>query len=117
MSTLASVSCIRARGGLTTRRVEALASKNGSSVRTLSFYRRPRVVFVTASAAPKGVTQPTTKPVVPPPKFGFVENAERLNSRAAMIGFFALLLVEGIFNKGILEMVGITVGKGLDIGL
>jgi hypothetical protein len=33
------------------------------------------------------------------------------------IGFFALLLVEGIFNKGILEMVGITVGKGLDIGL
>ena len=26
--------------------------------------------------------------------FGFVDNAERINSRAAMIGFFALLLVE-----------------------
>jgi hypothetical protein len=55
--------------------------------------------------------------VVPPPKFGFVENAEVLNSRAAMIGFFALLLVEGIFGKGLLELIGVTVGKGLDIGL
>lgn len=34
-----------------------------------------------------------------------------------MIGFFALLLVEAIFNKGLLEIVGVTVGKGLDLGL
>ena len=39
-----------------------------------------------------------------------------MNSRAAMIGFFSLLAVEGIFGKGILEMVGVTIGKGLDIG-
>ena len=72
---------------------------------------------VALAAPPKGVTQPPRSPVVPPPKFGFVENAEVLNSRAAMIGFFALLLVEGVFGKGLLELVGVTVGKGLDIGL
>ena len=72
---------------------------------------------VRAQGPPKGVTQPPRSPIVPPPKFGFVENAEILNSRAAMIGFFALLAVEAIFSKGLLEMVGVTVGKGLNIGL
>lgn len=72
---------------------------------------------VRAQSPPKGVTQPPRSPIVPPPKFGFVENAEILNSRAAMIGFFALLAVEAIFNKGLLEIVGFTVGKGLDLGL
>ena len=45
--------------------------------------------------------------------FGFVRNAEVLNSRAAMIGFFALLAVEAIANKGLLQMLGLQVGKGL----
>jgi len=36
-----------------------------------------------------------------------------LNSRAAMIGFFALLAVEAIANKGLLQMLGLQVGKGL----
>lgn len=107
--------------------------------------------------------------MVPPPKFGFVDYAERINSRAAMvsprncalipqfgckkipgtlsaaacsfevcraftfwcaaagiswtlhavslqIGFFALLLLEGVTNKGLLEMIGVSVGKGLNIG-
>ena len=70
-----------------------------------------------AAVPPKGVSQPPRSPIVPPPKFGFVENAEILNSRAAMIGFFALLLVEGVFGKGLLELAGFTVGKGLDLGL
>ena len=34
---------------------------------------------------PQGVTLPPVQPSVPPSKFGFVENAERLNSRAAMV--------------------------------
>lgn len=33
----------------------------------------------------QGVTQPPAKPVVPPATFGFVESAEILNSRAAMV--------------------------------
>lgn len=56
---------------------------------------------------------PKVVPTRPPPKFGFVDNAERLNSRAAMIGFFAILVVEGIAHKGILNMLGFTVGQGL----
>jgi hypothetical protein len=44
------------------------------------------ITRVAASVAPpKGMTQPPVKPTVPPPKFGFVDNAERLNSRAAMV--------------------------------
>jgi len=74
-------------------------------------------VSVRAAAPPSGVSQPPRSPVQPPPKFGFVENAEVLNSRAAMIGFFALLAVEAVAGKGLLELLGVTVGKGLDIGL
>ncbi|WPT11357.1 Light-harvesting complex-like protein OHP1 [Picochlorum sp. SENEW3] len=70
-----------------------------------------------AAAPPKGVTQPPRSPIVPPPMFGFVDNAEVLNSRAAMIGFFALLILEAVAGKGLLELIGVTVGKGLDIGL
>jgi hypothetical protein len=72
---------------------------------------------VRAAVPPKGVTQPPRSPIVPPAKFGFVDNAERLNSRAAMIGFFALLALEAVTNKGLLEILGLSVGKGLDIGL
>lgn len=96
-------------------------------------------------------------PRKPAPTFGFVDNAETWNSRAAMvrrqpclssvlspacivppfaqsprrceeiyspfavaapqIGFFSLLAVEAIAGKGILELVGVTVGKGLNIAL
>ncbi|KAL4431306.1 hypothetical protein ABPG75_006562 [Micractinium tetrahymenae] len=62
---------------------------------------------------PKGVTLPPTKPAVPPSNFGFVESAERLNSRAAMIGFFALLLVELVAGQGLLDLLGFTTGNGL----
>ncbi|EIE19161.1 hypothetical protein COCSUDRAFT_54758 [Coccomyxa subellipsoidea C-169] len=62
---------------------------------------------------PKRVTQPPVQPEVPPAKFGFVESAERLNSRAAMLGFFGILLVEALAGKGIFEMAGFTVGNGL----
>ncbi len=42
--------------------------------------------------------------------------AEKMNSRAAMIGFFSLLLVESIYNKGLLEMIGWQIGNGINIG-
>lgn len=76
-----------------------------------------QAAIVPFAAPPKGVSQPPRSPVTPPPKFGFVENAEVMNSRAAMIGFFSLLLVEAVAGKGLLELIGVTVGKGLDIGL
>jgi hypothetical protein len=49
--------------------------------------------------------------------FGWVDNAERMNSRAAMIGFFSLLLVEAVANKGLLELIGLQTGKGLGFEL
>jgi len=38
-------------------------------------------------------------------------------SRAAMIGFFGIIIVEAIAGKGILNMLGLTVGGGLGIEL
>ncbi|PNW87121.1 hypothetical protein CHLRE_02g109950v5 [Chlamydomonas reinhardtii] len=83
------------------------------------FSRSTRAVVVRAAVvpAPKGISMPPKQPDVPPPKNGFVDYAERMNSRAAMIGFFALLAVEGIFGKGLLELVGITTGNGLGFEL
>ena len=89
-----------------------LACSSGRPLRALT--SRPRVVRAAAAAKlPQGVTAPPRLPEVPAPKYGFVDNAEVKNSRAAMIGFFALLLVEGVSGKGLLELVGLQIGKGL----
>lgn len=60
---------------------------------------------------------PPRQPEVPPAKFGFNDYAERINSRACMIGFFALIAVEAITGQPFLQTLGIQVGNGLDIGL
>jgi hypothetical protein len=52
--------------------------------------------------------------VLEPGKVGFVENAERWNSRASMVGWWSLLLVELVAGKGLLEIMGFTVGKGIN---
>uniref|UniRef100_A0A383VTA9 Uncharacterized protein n=1 Tax=Tetradesmus obliquus TaxID=3088 RepID=A0A383VTA9_TETOB len=74
--------------------------------------RRPAVV-VRAGKLPQGVVEPPRVPTTPEPRFGFVKWAEKINSRAAMLGFFGILLVEAIAHKGIFEMAGFTVGQGL----
>eukprot|EP01026_Neomeris_dumetosa_P015227 TRINITY_DN1576_c1_g1_i2.p3 TRINITY_DN1576_c1_g1~~TRINITY_DN1576_c1_g1_i2.p3 ORF type:complete len:112 (-),score=8.68 TRINITY_DN1576_c1_g1_i2:140-475(-) len=66
---------------------------------------------------PKGVTLPPRQPKMPIARFGFNDWPERLNSRAAMIGFFGLLIVELITRKGLLELLGFTVGQGLGFEL
>ncbi|MEM8641639.1 MAG: hypothetical protein AAGG51_22900 [Cyanobacteria bacterium P01_G01_bin.54] len=53
------------------------------------------------------VPQPSTTPQLKEPKFGFNDYAERLNGRAAMIGFFVALLVEGLTGQGILAWLGL----------
>lgn len=72
-----------------------------------------RSVAVRATKLPEGVTLPPRTPESPESMFGFVKGAERLNSRAAMLGFFGILLVEAIAHKGIFEMAGFEVGRGL----
>ncbi|HEY9876695.1 MAG TPA: hypothetical protein V6D12_24940 [Candidatus Obscuribacterales bacterium] len=51
--------------------------------------------------------QPTTIPKLEEPKFGFNDYAERLNGRAAMIGFAITLLIEYVTGEGLLSWLGL----------
>jgi hypothetical protein len=51
--------------------------------------------------------QPTQTPKLEDPKFGFNDYAERLNGRAAMIGFVITLLIEYLTGKGLLSWLGL----------
>lgn len=53
-------------------------------------------------------SQPTVTPNLSQPKFGFNEYAERLNGRAAMVGFALALVIEYITGKGLLEWLGLN---------
>lgn len=50
---------------------------------------------------------PSVDPQLEDPKFGFNSYAERLNSRAAMIGFAAILIIEYVTGKGLLAWLGL----------
>lgn len=52
--------------------------------------------------------QPTVSPKVTDPKFGFNEYAERLNGRAAMIGFALALAIEYVSGQGLLAWLGLN---------
>jgi hypothetical protein len=51
--------------------------------------------------------KPTIAPQLEEPKFGFNEYAERLNGRAAMIGFILTLLIEYSTGQGLLHWLGL----------
>ena len=65
-------------------------------------------------ASPTVVPPPPVVPVLEPGKIGFVANAEMWNSRASMVGWWSLLLVEAVAGKGLLEIMGFSVGKGIN---
>ncbi|KAL1536917.1 light-harvesting complex-like protein OHP1, chloroplastic [Salvia divinorum] len=73
-----------------------------------------RVCFKIRAAA---VELPKEQPKFEAPFLGFTRTAEVWNSRACMIGLIGTFIVELILNKGILEIIGVEVGKGLDIPL
>jgi hypothetical protein len=52
--------------------------------------------------------QPTTTPKLQQPKFGFNSYAERLNGRAAMIGFSLTLIIEYATGQGLLSWLGLN---------
>ncbi|KAF9595549.1 hypothetical protein IFM89_000637 [Coptis chinensis] len=66
---------------------------------------------------PDGVENPKVEPKFTPPFLGFTKTAEVWNSRACMIGLIGTFIVELILNKGILQIIGVDVGKGLDLPL
>ncbi|XP_021770863.1 light-harvesting complex-like protein OHP1, chloroplastic [Chenopodium quinoa] len=72
---------------------------------------------VKAAKLPAGVVLPKVEPKFKPPFLGFTKIAEIWNSRACMIGLIGTFIVELILNKGILQLIGIEIGKGLDIPL
>ena len=51
--------------------------------------------------------QPTQSPKLEEPKFGFNDYAERLNGRAAMIGFVLTLAIEYFTGQGLLSGLGL----------
>lgn len=51
--------------------------------------------------------KPTITPQIEEPKFGFNEYAERLNGRAAMIGFILTVLIEYSTGQGLLTWLGL----------
>jgi hypothetical protein len=53
------------------------------------------------------MTEPTETPDLSDPKFGFNSYAERLNGRAAMIGFLIAVVIEFVTGQGLLSWLGI----------
>ncbi len=51
--------------------------------------------------------QPSTSPNLVEPKFGFNDYSERLNGRAAMVGFVATLIIEYLSGQGLLSWLGL----------
>lgn len=51
-------------------------------------------------------SQPTVTPKLEAPKFGFNDYAERLNGRAAMVGFVLALAIEYFTGQSLLSWLG-----------
>jgi hypothetical protein len=52
--------------------------------------------------------QPNQTPVQEDPKFGFNNYAEKLNGRAAMVGFLLILIIEYFTGQGVLAWLGLV---------
>jgi hypothetical protein len=53
------------------------------------------------------MTEPTQLPQAADPKMGFNTYAERLNGRAAMVGFILAVAIEFITGQGLLAWLGL----------
>lgn len=79
---------------------------------------RDHIAFkIQAAKLPAGVELPKVEPKFKAPFAGFTRTAEIWNSRACMIGLIGTFIVELILNRGILQLIGVEIGKGLDIPL
>ncbi|EPS73940.1 hypothetical protein M569_00818, partial [Genlisea aurea] len=72
---------------------------------------------IQAAKIPAGVELPSEMPKLEAPFLGFTKTAEIWNSRACMIGLIGTFIVELALKKGILEIIGVEVGKGLNLPL
>ncbi|KAA8518930.1 hypothetical protein F0562_016296 [Nyssa sinensis] len=98
--------------------IDLKSSKKKRKRETSTKTSRKRVSFrVQAANLPAGVELPKVEPKFQPPFLGFTKTAEIWNSRACMIGLIGTFIVELIINKGILQVIGVDIGKGLDLPL
>ncbi|AFY37551.1 high light inducible protein hli5 [[Leptolyngbya] sp. PCC 7376] len=51
--------------------------------------------------------EPTVKPNIQDPKFGFNFYSEKLNGRAAMIGIILAIIIELITHQGVVSWLGL----------
>ena len=66
-------------------------------------YKQLNLHFFMKTAPP----QPSITPNLEQPRYGFNRYAERINGRAAMIGFVIALLVEYFTGEGVLTWLGL----------
>lgn len=115
-ATILSSSLLPARAPICDRQDGRLCLFQVGSVRANN--RRARAPFrVQAAKPPAGVELPKVQPKFEAPFLGFTKTAEIWNSRASMIGLIGIFVVELILNKGILQVIGVDIGKGLDLPL
>ena len=77
--------------------------------------RLPEDDNVSKVKPPPGVSIPSQQPNFSNRRVGFTFKAERINSRYAMVGFVAVLLIEAATGRGVLEILGFNIGNGLDL--
>ncbi|KAL2533774.1 Vacuolar import/degradation protein Vid24 [Abeliophyllum distichum] len=104
------------------QKLELKSTNDGRSGFSFSSYElqnsQKRASFkIQAAKLPAGVELPKEEPKFNAPFLGFTKTAEIWNSRACMIGLIGTFIVELILNKGILQIIGVDIGKGLDIPL
>ncbi|CAH8269766.1 unnamed protein product [Arabidopsis lyrata] len=97
--------------------LSTLSAQSHGRRQNLCFSRTQQSVVVRAAKLPEGVILPKVQPKSQPAFLGFTQTAEIWNSRACMIGLIGTFIVELILNKGILEVIGVEIGKGLDLPL
>nr|XP_010920524.1 light-harvesting complex-like protein OHP1, chloroplastic isoform X1 [Elaeis guineensis] len=89
----------------------------GNLRRNTKYLGKQKNLRIRAAKLPAGVEVPKVEPKLTEPFLGFTKTAEIWNSRACMIGIIGTFIVELVFHKGILQMIGVDVGKGLDLPL
>ncbi|ESR42376.1 hypothetical protein CICLE_v10013078mg [Citrus x clementina] len=99
------------------RQSQQLSLFNNHSCKIDTASKRLPTFRVEAAKIPSGVDLPRVQPKFQAPFLGFTKTAEIWNSRACMIGIVFTFIVELILNKGILQVIGVEVGKGLDLPL
>merc|ERR1712039_524799 len=104
-------------GMIISKRFRKIDHLKGKRLKMFVSERTFATIVHVAPRPPPGVSSPNIQPNITTPLYGFVENAERINSRAAMIAFIFVILFEAIANKGLLELIGIQVGKGISLDI